>query len=755
MPSERLLYRAKMQDPASGLPIYVFDTTFLPVRLTEAGSSDISIRNFAAKLWEHIPTDTPFCLVFFTTVFSKYNLTSQDRLRLPFNLIKIFQVLTAEKRQMLSKVYMVHGNWLVKSFVELFRPLWGTSHVIVHCKNLKQLSENMDITAMPISLLTYVVDRAVYKNRALSPRMMRKMPILYGTPLIAANGFAFRQFSRIYNNLMAYLKTPKLNFKLSRDEWQMVMRINYLDDETRLTISILSGCIKRNQCVFMSDFSFLEHYIILMKFIYKLSESYEPILPLSAVINTSCDWDNAEELNTVFNNLLVYQHGSTDTGSTDRDASNPPLYDNSYILIKLFKFFHTLLEKLNDEVDVFEDYKEFPENVKRRQILRLILAFTKVLYDDDPDLEDAEGSGFDALFKFVYAVMRHYTRLRVFGTSATLEEFNNYITVEDSIGFGRFKDRVLAALEKRDDRSIKSDGTEEEKREESRVVHDNEGNKVHNNKGGVPECNNEDEREIKEEAETRTDARDKAESEEEVKANAVVDWKADRADTNEEDRREEETGDSEQEKTEIKEALSKNQTQIKRNDKTETSEENKKVATPNNTTKDIEIPTDPENSKDKAKDTIQDTEIHTDSEFSTKNNPSEISLETSSKASFETNSELATTMSSESTSETLEQNLCGDFRSLLKTRTKPAEKEKPTKIKEKRRRWTNELVKPSDQLTSRLIKYTEKDLIVQKERTKLSGSFTDKKGRPKPIKGRKVSELAQLYEQRLFGESNA
>ena len=91
-----------MQDPASGLPIYVFDTTFLPVRLIEAGSSDISIRNFAAKLWEHIPTDTPFCLVFFTTVFSKYDLSSQDRLRLPFNLIKIFQVLTAEKRQMLS-----------------------------------------------------------------------------------------------------------------------------------------------------------------------------------------------------------------------------------------------------------------------------------------------------------------------------------------------------------------------------------------------------------------------------------------------------------------------------------------------------------------------------------------------------------------------------------------------------------------------------------------------------------------------------
>ncbi len=771
MPSERLLYRAKMQDPASGLPIYVFDTTFLPVRLIEAGSSDISIRNFAAKLWEHIPTDTPFCLVFFTTVFSKYDLSSQDRLRLPFNLIKIFQVLTAEKRQMLSKVYMVHGNWLVKSFVELFRPLWGTSHVIVHCKNLKQLSENMDITAMPISLLTYVVDRAVYKNRALSPRMMRKMPILYGTPLIVANGFAFRQFSRIYNNLMAYLKTPKLNFKLSRDEWQMVMRINYLDDETRLTISILSGCIKRNQCVFMSDFSFLEHYIILMKFIYKLSESYEPILPLSAVINTSCDWDNAEELNAVFNNLLVYQHGSTDTESTDMDASNPPLYDNSYILIKLFKFFHTLLEKLNDEVDVFEDYKEFPENVKRRQILRLILAFTKVLYDDDPDLEDADGSGFDALFKFVYAVMRHYTRLRVFGTSATLEEFNNYITIEDSIGFGRFKDRVLAALEKRDDRSIRSDGTVEEKREESRVVDGNEGNKVHNNKGnrvhnneenkvrnnkgGVPECNNEDERGVKEGTEIRTDTRDKAENEEEVKANAVVDRKADRADTNEEDGREEEVGDSEQEKTEIKNELQKDQTQIKRNDKIETDEENKKVATLNNTTKDIEIPTDSENSKDKAQDTIQDTEIHTDSEFSTKNNPSEISLETSSKTSFETNSELATTISSESTSETLEQNLCGDFRSLLKTRTKPAEKEKPTKMKEKRRRWTNELVKPSDQLTSRLIKYTEKDLIVQKERTKLSGSFTDKKGRSKPIKGRKVSELAQLYEQRLFGESNA
>jgi len=721
MPSERLLYQAKMQDPASGLPIYVFDTTFLPIRLIEAGSTDANIRNFTTELWEQIPSKVPFCLVFFTTVFSKFDLSSKDRLQLPLNMIKIFKVLPVEKREMLSKVYMVHGNWLVKSFMELFMPLLGTNRMIVHCKNLKQLSEHMDITAMPISMLTYVVDRAVYKNKAISPRLMRQMPVLYGTPLIAANGFAFRQFSRIYNNLMAYLKTPKLNFKLSKEEWQMVMRINYLDDETRLTVSIMNGCLKRNQCVYMSDFSFLEHYIILMKFVYKLSDSYDPILPLSAVVNTGCDWDNAEELNVVFNNLLVYQHQATNTA---QDSDIPSQYDNSYILIKLFKFFHTLLEKLNNEVDVFDDYKKYPGNVKRRQILRLILAFTKVLYDDDPDLEDLDGSGFDALFKFVYAVMRHYSRVRVFGTSATLEEFNNYITVEDSIGFGRFKDRVLAALEQHDDQSTNSSETSEEKKEEDteRVA------KVEN----VTKVEKVAKREKVSKTQKASKVEKVAKTEKAARTGKVVlEMEKDGNRRNVEDTtgKMEKVGKTDDFKNRegdaAKKNVSKKEEKLPKYEEAHNSEDDKEVM-------------------------AERTEPPMSMGLSAENSISEVSLETSSKTSFDTNSESATTIFSETATE-MELSLCGDFRSLLKTRVKPMEH--PKKKKEERWKWRNELVKPSNRLTSRLIKYTEKDLIVQKERTKLGGSLTENKLLPVPIKGRKVSELAQLYEKRHFGES--
>ncbi|VEU21638.1 DEKNAAC102780 [Brettanomyces naardenensis] len=573
MNSDRLLYRTPIVETESGLPVYVFDTTFIPSRVMSNTCTEQEIRQFTDGVWKKLPSSEQYCLVFFTTAFSKLDFSSTEKLKLPLNFVRFFQLIPVDKRDLLVKLYIVHGNWLITSFIELFKTIWNFGRQIVRCENLTRLAEYMDITAIPISLTTYMVDRTVYNNRTVM--LDKRLPAVYGTPLTIDNHIALTQLSRIYNNLLAYLKTPRLNLQLTQDEWQMVLRINYLDEDTKLTVSILSGCIKRNQAVYLSDFSFLEHYIILMKFVYKLSESSDPLIPLEAVLaNNSVDYDNADELNTLFNDILIYQHSKKVKGTSTNGQ-----YDNSYIIIKIFKFFHALLEKLNDEVEVFEDYAEDSEKVRRRQILRLILAFTKVLYDDNPDIDDPEEVGFDNLFKLVYAVMRHYNKLRVFGTDSGLDEFNNYLTEADFGAFEGFKSKVLLALRKRD----------EDERIEQR-------------------------KEVKEEPK---------------KMPALV-----------------------------------------------------RKPPPSS--------------------------------------PSSSSIPVQ------------------------------DMRSVLKPRNTIDNEDKGTVTAP--RKWKNELVKPSDQLTSRLIKYTEKDLIVQREHTRSNSTDLNNSLRNKVIKGRKVSELAKMYEEKFFAD---
>lgn len=414
------------------------DTGFIPLYITKAEYSELDFKRFTTKLWKGLPTDKPYSLILFTTAFNNVHLPSKDRVRLPLTFMKLFQMIPESQRDLLTKLYIVHGSWLVKSFVEVFRKLWSQNRQIIHCRNLVDLSHYVDITKIPISLMTYIVDRTVFGGKTVSDK---KYP-LYGMPLLVENELPFRQFARIYNNMMSYLKNPNLNFKLSESEWQMTLRINYLDEDTRLTVSILNGCMKRDQAIYLCDFSFLEHYIILMKFLYRVSESVEPLIAIETLPSDN-DWDDVDQFNAQFNNLLIFQHARR-----TKDGPTSGQYDYSYILIKVLKLFHTLLEKLSNEVETFEGYDKDPGGVTRRQVLRLILAYTKVLYESEA--KNADEEGFDRLFKFIHATMRHYNQIRVFGTETKLEDFNNYITREDFYGFDKFKHKVLSALLQRD-----------------------------------------------------------------------------------------------------------------------------------------------------------------------------------------------------------------------------------------------------------------------------------------------------------------
>lgn len=460
--TDRLLYKTQVVDGDSGLPVYVFDTSFVPSSILKNECDESQMAKFTSDLWRNLPDQSDYCLAFFTTAFSRYDTSKGLQIKLPMNFVKFFQSIPPAKRDHALKLYVVHGNWFTKSFIELFKTIWHFGKEIVHCENLAALADNLDITGIPVSLMTYMVDRSVYGSKSLPTP--RDAPQIFGTPCIPENELAFKQFSRIYDNIMAYLKTPKLNFDLTKDEWQMVMRINYLDDETHLTVSILSNCIKRNQRVFLSDFSFLEHYIVLMKFIYKMNASQDPLIPAQILtIDPVFDFDDVDSLDGMLNDILIFKHPKRVNGNLVNGQ-----YDNAYVIIKTFKFFHALMLKLHNEIQQLGSVHRNMKRSRDRQTLRLILAYTKVLYNESGDDDE---TAFDNLFKFISGVLNHYDEMKVFGTDYNVEAFNDYITLPDYIAFESFKTNILEMPSKQDEEET-AEETQPAEEEEIKIYED-------------------------------------------------------------------------------------------------------------------------------------------------------------------------------------------------------------------------------------------------------------------------------------------
>ncbi|ODV87418.1 hypothetical protein CANARDRAFT_174476 [[Candida] arabinofermentans NRRL YB-2248] len=449
MTTSRLFYETSTYDSSSGLPLYVFDTSFLPKPILDgtASSTDDSITQLTNRLIAQMPMKD-HCLVLLATGFSSYDsFSNANNFKMPLNLIKLFKIIPQDKKNHLVKIYIVHGNWIFRSLVDFLKNFWNNfKREIVHCENLTSLAQHIDITKIPISLTNYIIDNYIYGNERIV--INKHIANIYGKPLIPSNQLALKQFSRVYNNLIAYLTTPELDSKLTAPEWQMLIRCgSEVDLDTRLAVDILSDCLKRDQALYLSDFSFLEHAMILFKFSFKLSDSNQPILPVSLMLDQNLDFSNVDQVTTTLNTALNYKqsiHQSIESKQTSNDSSmgnnNGDEYDNGYILTKLFKFFYLLLNKLDNEYEILEPNSKNLDKVKERQHLRLILSFTKILYNEYSD--DPYDLGFDNMFKFIACLMKNYKTIKVLNSDLTFDDLNNSINLADMAEFEDFKTKT-------------------------------------------------------------------------------------------------------------------------------------------------------------------------------------------------------------------------------------------------------------------------------------------------------------------------
>ena len=162
---ERIFYRTPVVDPASRLPIFIFDTSYLP-------SPDlINYDLFIPTLMKYLPQE-PYALVMFNCGLNKVPWV--------WGIKFLKQFLDDGEYDNLSrllKIYTVHDSWFVRSVTQIFSTKLhlallqrmldsftiapAPTSKIVRCASLSELALHLDITSLKISLNVYKYNRQV------------------------------------------------------------------------------------------------------------------------------------------------------------------------------------------------------------------------------------------------------------------------------------------------------------------------------------------------------------------------------------------------------------------------------------------------------------------------------------------------------------------------------------------------------------------------------------------------------------------
>lgn len=247
---ERIFYLANTADPVTDLPIYLFDTSFLPT------PEEINYEELIPVLLQKVPRH-PFCLIVFSL--------GLNRILWVWGL-KFLKRFLSDKQNMknLQKMVTVHELWLVKlltqiltnyhltmknlnlinryidiglsNIVELFA-LYNANQVkLINCLLLLQLSNYFDITKLKISLAVYRYDAKI----APLELTMRYKPLINQYTAIDYNKNPL--FMHHFTQLLAIVQTHGTEVEL----------LFHRPGNKTLT-DVLYNCINRNQILWIND----------------------------------------------------------------------------------------------------------------------------------------------------------------------------------------------------------------------------------------------------------------------------------------------------------------------------------------------------------------------------------------------------------------------------------------------------------------------------------------------------------------------
>ncbi|GME92169.1 unnamed protein product [Ambrosiozyma monospora] len=170
------------------------------------------------------------------------------------------------------------------------------------------------------------------------------------------------------------------------------------------------------------------------------------MFPISLFSEQTYNFDDLSVLTSIFNSALNFEY-HVDTPHNDSDlfaqhTNESTVYDNGYMLIKIFKLFYSLVKKLSNEIQVIEPNAKNLEKVQERQNLRIILSFTKLLYNEDASMvEDDDDIKFDHMFKFIHSMLINFESVTIFNSKVKLVDFDSHIDASDLSEFEKLKER--------------------------------------------------------------------------------------------------------------------------------------------------------------------------------------------------------------------------------------------------------------------------------------------------------------------------
>ncbi|CAN3358437.1 protein Ecm25p [Diutina catenulata] len=274
---ERIFYAAGTTDPVTQLPIYLFDTSFLPP------TDDIDYEQFIPVMLQALPR-TPFCLIMFSLGLNKISWMWG---------VKFLKRFLSDKRNVanLQKMVTVHDSWFVKSLtqiltnyhvtvnslsslnkyidvassniVELFAA-YNAHHVkLITCSSLSQLSHYFDISKLKISLNVYRHDHKLGPLELA----MRYTPLV--NPYTRVNSDTHPVFYHHLTQLLVILRDHGTEVELL---WHR--------PGNKTSSDILYQCLNRNQLLWINDWD-----IYCIGTVYKriLAELSSPLVPAPSI----------------------------------------------------------------------------------------------------------------------------------------------------------------------------------------------------------------------------------------------------------------------------------------------------------------------------------------------------------------------------------------------------------------------------------------------------------------------------------------
>lgn len=240
---ERIFFKTDIEDAYSGLPVYVFDTLYLP-------SPDvIDYDLFIPTLMNKLPLER-YILVMFSCGLNKISWIHGVKF------LRLFLSPEACNFDNLHKIIAVHESWFVKSISlvltnisiskktfsklhRLFDSLSRQLDILISCGSLEELSNYVDVTRLKISLNIYKHDA----QTTLLPRLLLNCP----TVQIINERTTFDPesdplFCYHFNQIFRIIET-----------YGTKAEAIFMKPGNRQNTEILFQCIVRNQYIWIND----------------------------------------------------------------------------------------------------------------------------------------------------------------------------------------------------------------------------------------------------------------------------------------------------------------------------------------------------------------------------------------------------------------------------------------------------------------------------------------------------------------------